>query len=311
MAATKTSDDDAKSIIRWISSSANLPPGNSSDSSVYGYDDTATTFSLREWCATIPQDFIEREKQLAYLALGVAIVRGRSRQTESKALFALTDNELRRVWGLIKGALNSEGLARPLCSVSRSAQGFLAVPLCSLLKDGNIDELFRLHVWLPDGQRGVPGFAVHSHQSFARSWVLAGEGRDETFRVDLVSDPTVATYAKYALVWNDGKDTGTSYKTHQVSSTVRNTGVLVRATPTDSAIHTRGTSYSISAANFHTTEVSPDTLHATLFFFDSQRGFVQDASVLGPRDTESSVQVRDPAGATPAALAGMVDAMVM
>lgn len=177
------------------------------------------------------------------------------------------------------------------------------------MKDGNIDELFRLHVWLPDEQRGNPECAVHSHQPFAQSWILVGEGQHHSYKVEPAVDPLVATHAEYALAWNDGKNLGTTYKTHQTYSMVVNTGTLVRATPIDSAVHTRDMSYSIPAAAFHRTEVSPDILHATLFFFDSSRGFVEDARVLGPKDAESFTQLRDPAGVTPAALASTVDAL--
>ncbi|KIO11977.1 hypothetical protein M404DRAFT_19793 [Pisolithus tinctorius Marx 270] len=68
-------------------------------------------------------------------------------------------------------------------------------------------------------------------------------------------------------------------------------------------------SYIIPCRHFHSTEVAPDTLHATLFVFDSQCGFVEFAPVLGPVDLASSTQPRDPAGVMPAALANMVDTM--
>jgi len=119
----------------------------------------------------------------------------------------------------------------------------------------------------------------------------------------------VATHAEYALAWNDGKTLSAAFKTHQTYSIVVNTGSLVRATPTNSAAHTHGMSYSIPQATFHTTKVSPDTLHATLVFFDAHRGFEKDTGVLGPKDAESFKQLRDPAGVTPATLASIADAV--
>lgn len=308
--ATKTSDDVAELVVRWISSRRIPRRGSASNSDAgdHDHDDTAAALSLCDWRASIASDPPKEEeedlRQLASLALGVAFLREKSRQAQGA-----TAADLVLVWGLIHGALTSPLLTRPLCSVSRSAQGFLAVPLCSLVKDGSIDELFRLHVWLPDGQRGNPDFAIHSHQPFAQSWILAGEGTDHSYKVENAAKPPVATHAEYALAWNDGKDLGTTYKTHQTYSIVTNTGMLVRATPTDTAVHTRNGSYSIRAAAFHRTDVPADILHATLFFFDSHRGFVKDARVLGPKDAESSTQLRDPAGMTAAALASMVDAV--
>ncbi|KIK17831.1 hypothetical protein PISMIDRAFT_684887 [Pisolithus microcarpus 441] len=198
----------------------------------------------------------------------------------------------------------------PRFTASRSSQGFLAAPLCSLLKDGNIDELYRFHIWLPGGQRGNLDFAVHSHQAYAQSWILAGLGNDYRYTFEPVTSLADATHAMYGLSWADGKNTSAVYKTHQTSSTVVNTGKLGRTTCTAGpTVHTRDMSYYIPSAAFHSTEVAPDILHATLFVFDSHRGFTEDAPVLGPKDTESSTQLRDPAGVTPAALANMVETM--
>ena len=105
----------------------------------------------------------ELSKQLASLALGVGFLREHSRQTNAAAIFTIDETNSALVWSLIQGALTSSLLPRPLCTVSRSAQGFLAVPLCSLIENGDIDDLCRLHGWLPDGQRGNPDLAIHSH----------------------------------------------------------------------------------------------------------------------------------------------------
>jgi tetratricopeptide (TPR) repeat protein len=309
VAATKTSDDSAKLVVQWISSRKiprhGGPPDLDTNEHELDHDDTVATLSLYEWHILIASDFLEEKedaRQLASLTLGVAFIREKGRQAQTVAA-----SDLSLIWGLIYGALTSPLLKQPLCSASRSAQGFLAVPLCSLVKDGSIDELFRLHVWLPDGQRGNSEFSIHSHQPFAQSWILAGEGKDHSYKVEPAKDPTVATHAEYAISWNDGKNLGSTYKTHQTFSIVENTGELVSATLTDSAVHARDTSYTIPEAAFHTSEVSPDVLHATLFFFDSHRGFVKDARVLGPKEFESFTQLRDPAGVTPAALASMVN----
>jgi hypothetical protein len=312
--ATKTPDDDMKLVVQWISSRKVPCRNNASDSDIYDHDynDTTVALSLCDWRAAIASDLPEEEeesRQLASLALGVAFLREKSRQAQGASVAAVTAADLAIVWGLIHGALTSTLLTRPLCSTSRSAQGFMAVALCSLVKDGLLDELFRLHVWLPDGKRGNPEFAIHSHQSFIQSWILAGEGIDHAYKVEPVADPLVATHAEYALAWNDGKNLSATFKTHQTYSIVVNTERLVRATPTDSAAHTRDMSYSIPEATFHTTEVSPDTLHATLVFFDAYRGFEKDTGVLGPKDAESFKQLRDPAGVTPATLASIADAI--
>ena len=96
---------------------------------------------------------------------------------------------------------------------------------------------------------------------------------------------------------------------YQTSSVVVNTGKVVYATLTESALHTRDMDYSIPAAKFHKSEVLPDVLYATLFFFDASRGFEKDACILGPKDGESFTQLRDSAGIISTALASMADAV--
>lgn len=73
--------------------------------------------------------------------------------------------------------------------------------------------------------------------------------------------------------------------------------------------HVRNTSYTIPSAAFHRTEVLPDVVHATLFYFDVHRGFFKDVAVLGPKDGESFTQDRDLVGVTPDALVHMVEAL--
>lgn len=313
-AATKTSENQLRAVVLWLSSQQT---SSSSVSTFFHQRDThnrdnsvetPVALSLIEWRSAIVSRFHEEhlERQHAFLSLGVAFLREKIRDAISDVTDAVSADELAQVWELIHEALTNPPLQQP-CNANRSAQGFLAIPLCSLLSEGRIDELYRLHVWLPDGQRGKED-SVHSHQPFAQSWILAGEGTDHSYRVEPAVDYASATHAEYALTWSDAKGSGTAYKTHQTHSTIVNTGSLVRATHAATAVHGRNASYTIHAAAFHRTEVQPDAFHATLFFFDASRGFVEDARVLGPKNGESFTQPRDSAGVSSAALAVMVSA---
>lgn len=262
-----------------------------------------------EWCAEADARF-HNEPDLRHVALVTIAVTFLGRCGRKGV--PVSPEELEDIWKLIHAALSPDttGESKLRWTASRSAQGFLSVPLCSLIRDGNIDELFRLHVWLPDGHRGNPDFALHSHQSFAQSWILAGEGKDTPYEVEPAASLQDATHARYALVWADDKDKAKSdatFKTHQQSSTVMNTGDLMAARQLRPSTHARNASYTVPPAAFHTSTVRPETVHATLFFFDSSRGFVRDAPVLGPADAESFTQIRDPAGTTPAELVAQVD----
>ncbi|KAK4892638.1 hypothetical protein LTR27_008914 [Elasticomyces elasticus] len=266
-------------------------------------DGTVQALSFAAWLERIDLTLpCETHRQLAKLALALADLRQRSRTTE-----AISATDLDRIWNTASHALVCLSRLETLPQPSRSAQGFLAVPLCSLVNDGQIDELLRLHVWLPDGKRGSKGFEIHSHQPFAQSWVVAGEGTDQSFKVEPVPESTSATHAKYALAWSDGKDVGTAYKTHQLYSKIVNTGEYVCPHPGHREAHTRNMSYTVPAASFHQTVVAPESYHATLFYFDASRGFVPTAPVLGPINEESSTQLRDSAGIPSAVLVAEVE----
>lgn len=241
--ATRTSEQNKQKAVLWILSHTPSRTSNSSESR------HSNAFPFRAWYTSITADLggqDEELRRLTILAFAVLFMHEKCRQEQN-----VTATDLTFVWSLIHNALTTSLLDQPLYTASRSAQGFLAIPLCSLLKDGNIDEIFRLHVWLPDGQRGRPEFAIHSHQPFSQSWILAGEGKDYSYEVKPAANSAIATHAEYALVWKDEKNTSTIYKTHQTSSTVVNTGRLVRAIPTSSAIHTRDANYFIPKAMFH------------------------------------------------------------
>jgi hypothetical protein len=68
--------------------------------------------------------------------------------------------------------------------VSRSSQGFYAVPLWSQMKDGDIEELFRLHVWIPDGKERISDSNIHTHQAFAQGWILTGQGTNHFYEIE-------------------------------------------------------------------------------------------------------------------------------
>ncbi|KAH8812091.1 hypothetical protein F5884DRAFT_638657, partial [Xylogone sp. PMI_703] len=84
-------------------------------------------------------------RQLAALTFRVTFLREKCRQGQST-----TSEDLTLIWNLIYGALTSPRLSRPLGTVSCSACGFMYIPLCSLVKEENIEEFFRLYIWLPD-----------------------------------------------------------------------------------------------------------------------------------------------------------------
>ncbi|KAJ3940643.1 uncharacterized protein N0V96_009652 [Colletotrichum fioriniae] len=152
-----------------------------------------TSLSFQDWQVIIQQNVTAvtgATIHIAFVAVAVSFLRETARQNQPA-----TTDDINQCWTIIRDALTSTTSSQTHFTASRSAQGFLSVPLCSLVKDGSIDELIRLHVWMPDGKRGNPDFHLHSHQPFAQSWILAGQGVDHSYQVDPVEDPAEATHA--------------------------------------------------------------------------------------------------------------------
>jgi len=259
--ALKLPDDQVQAIIKDLTTN---------------HPDAAQELPWGGWLqATKLVTFDEGRQQIASLAIALAFLRELGRKGVS-----VSPADLERAWLVVKGALQCPSLS---WTMTRSAQGLLTIPMWSIVEDGRIEELIRLHIWLPDGARADPDLAIHLHQPFAQSWILAGAGTDHVFDVT-PADKANATHAEYIVGWKekDGKDSDKAYKVHSTSSTATNNGRLVRVVPASTELHTRNMSYCVPAGAFHRSEVEPDALHATIFFFDSSRGYVPDAAVVGP-----------------------------
>lgn len=122
---------------------------------------------------------------------------------------------------------------------------------------------------------------------------------------------STATNTEYSISWTGSgdKESEKSYKTHSTSSTIANTGKPVRLVEVGSENHCHNTTYTVPTNLFHKSEVAADILHATLAFFDSKRGFQQDAAVLRPVGGVSYTAQKDFARITTAALARMVESV--
>ncbi|KAI0127627.1 hypothetical protein BJ170DRAFT_683460 [Xylariales sp. AK1849] len=293
IAATNLPEDQAEALSQWTRSQ-----------NLHDTSDRAADMSLSPWLKAATSAFIVQPDlhHLANLSIGIAYMRERGRRlgpTTDPASIAF-------IWRLIQSALT---ISHSFFKASRSSQGFFFVPLCSLLKDGKIEELWRLHVWLPDGTRGSPGFEanIHGHDRFAQSWILAGESKNHLWSVEPAQDAELATHAEYQVVWDDGKTSNTDYKTHQVSSTIRNCEKFVTVKHLKTEVKSRDMSYVVPETACHSSEVAPEVACATLFFFDAFRGTNPQAPILGPKDGVSFTQIRDPTGNTPAVLTEIVE----
>ncbi|ORX96346.1 hypothetical protein BCR34DRAFT_549328 [Clohesyomyces aquaticus] len=262
----------------------------------------AQSLSWKEWLKAAESVTFSSQSQLKMMniAIALAFLRASGRQN-----LLVSSTDLDQIWSLLKDGLHCAELA---WKITRSGHGSHAIPLWSLVEDGHIRELIRLHIWLPDTGREDPDFAVQEHQQFAQSWVLAGEGTVHTFDVTSAHEGN-ATHAGYTVSWKATKEEegGRAYEIHSKSSTATTTGKLVGVLPRDSALRTRNMSYHIPHGVFHRIDVEPDALHATILSFDSSYGYNIDVSVLGPISQRTYTNDRKAADFKSAEIANLIE----
>ncbi|KAI0479112.1 hypothetical protein GGR56DRAFT_363003 [Xylariaceae sp. FL0804] len=243
----------------------------------------------------------------AKVALLVTWLRYKGHSTHSTTAHTAEDLEL--VWKVLRGALVSPLYAR--AGVGRSHQGFLSLPFCRLAREnGDNDEFWRFHIWLPSSPKPDPRLIIHSHQSFAQSWVLAGQAENTMWDVKITDDPGLATNAVYRLGAAFNKTLEPGCKEEASGTTIENTGRQVVVSEAHRERCQRNQSYLVPGADFHTTGVEENTVLATIFFFDASRGFFKDAGVpIGPLNGTEFTQYRNPEGARLEMLVAVVDAI--
>lgn len=261
---------------------------------------------LSDLLERIPHSSSGREQHdeslyLIKLTLAIAFMRHRSRN--APAVDSMTAQELELAWLVIQNALQSPLYANK--RAVRSHQGFLSVPLCDLNNpDGTNEELWRVHLWLPNRPQPDERFFIHSHKSWAQSWILCGEGTDGQYEVEPVKRQDEATHAIFELA--DQK-----VITHRDRrAKIRNTERFVNVRRPNLRPHTRDMSYVVPAETFHTSQIPLSTAHATVFLFDATRGYSARGGVsLGPKDVPELDQDRDPGNISAKFVASVIEAV--
>jgi TIR domain len=189
--------------------------------------------------------------------------------------------DVRSLWPLLRSTFTADE------TVTLSSQGFFVLPVYSRIERGQIHELIRLHFW--SRRAAVNPFAVHSHQPHTTSWVLSGVFLNTIYQV-VPSLPDYGT-SLFEVRW----DSSEHYRVQHKVSTVINTGEAVSTEFECSATFNGGQSYTVPAGEFHSTVTTATDLEfaASLFFFDSGKGWVAKAPVVGPAKLTRSTQRRE------------------
>lgn len=278
---------------------------------VFHGDDGPLSLPFQCWLDTLAQANESQDDaatHAASLALAITFLRARA-HCEADSTKAVSGQELSMVWDVVNKALLSPLYEK--ARVGRSHQGFLSLPFCRLNTDnGDNDEFWRLHIWLPSSPKPDTRLIIHSHQSFAQSWILAGEAENTMWNVEQVTGTAVATNAIYKLAASFDKTLEPGSKEEVSGTIIENTGKDVIVTKAHSERSHRGQSYLVPGNAYHTTGVEDRTVLATIFFFDASRGFFKDAGVpIGPVDGTSFKQYRNPEGARLDKLVSIVEAI--
>jgi tetratricopeptide (TPR) repeat protein len=239
------------------------------------------------------------ERQIANLAIALASLRESRRQD----LFVSAD-DLDQIWSLVKDALQCGTLNWNILQCTDGSQG---LPLWSLVKDGRVQELFRLHIWLPGAVRVDPDSAMHMHQLFAQSWTLAGEGTYSTFSAT-VDREDHATHVEYTFDNNEAAEdeTAETYRVPSKASTITHTTNLYSLNPVQTELQTRNMSCCIPAGVYYATTVEPDALHARILLLDSTSGSTHDVPFLEPTSPEANASHPQPLTINAADIADLI-----
>ncbi|KAM0275953.1 hypothetical protein ACHAQH_007254 [Verticillium albo-atrum] len=231
-------------------------------------------------------------KRIQSVALGVAILRQKSRQDQ-----VLHACDIDLIWRLICQGLQDDVSETPTWNVSVSSRGFLVLKIFESPQDGP-QERVEIRVLLPDSQRATNP-QIHSERLFTQNWVLASKGATCLYQVEDTSDVSLATHSKC---------TYTSMELHAQGQVMGNTGTMVRALPGPLDLHSHNASYSVSAASYHSTVVSPEEIYATICYHDSSRGSAQNDTSLTPIGTAPCPITQNSDELTASILSQVVDA---
>jgi hypothetical protein len=169
------------------------------------------------------------------------------------------------------------------------SQGFLSVPLYHSDKGEKSFDFFRLHIWDTSLEQFIDfkkteQFAIHSHQFYAHSWIIAGEILNTQHIVQETSENT--EYSYFEIKWNNSAN-----EVNSKTSLAVNTNIFANVKALEVERYGPGAVYQINAGEFHKSRVNTDKpINATIFLFTTKKGRVPKSFVLGPSDiTESKI----------------------
>ncbi|KIW62184.1 hypothetical protein PV04_10382 [Phialophora macrospora] len=258
------------------------------------------------WSNALAPSLSENDMDLRHL-LNLALAISFLKESHQHSM-AVNGEDLTILWNVIHNALTRRELTHQ-ASVSYSVQGFFRVPLCSLTgQNGSSDEVYCLHIWLPESQRDS-NVCAYSSQALIRRWILAGEGKYSTFNVEITADPELATHTEVPGKFQVVEGLGEQHNERQNYLMLQAGRRSVHAVKTGSSAHTINMSYLIDAGTWHSLDVAPDSLHAEIFLQKPHLASEIDVRILGPKNVDLQAPLSHITDITSAMIAANIDAV--
>ena len=165
------------------------------------------------------------------------------------------------------------------------SQGFLSIPIIRIDEGKKSFNLLRLHIWDDSLDAEINPitrnyFTIHSHQFYARSWILTGEIFNHLYSVKQIN--IESNYCFFDIDWKNKKT-----KVNERVSLAINQKKFADVQLIKSEKYRSGQTYSVKEGDFHASSVNRNfEINSTLFLFSSLYGRVNRSFVLGPSDID-------------------------
>ncbi len=163
-------------------------------------------------------------------------------------------------------------------SVSVGSQGFASIEIFRW-EEKEHRKILRLHIWndeIKDSHKQL--YSVHSHRYHGQSIVLTGKLINT--RYDVKQSESKSDFSLYQIAWNQelkGKE-NYGWKS-SLKPYLKNVSIKANAKET----YSKGDRYFIKPSEFHSSETE-SKVTASIFFFDSKLGALNDSFVVGEVD---------------------------
>ncbi|PWS33303.1 hypothetical protein DF947_01370 [Pedobacter paludis] len=172
------------------------------------------------------------------------------------------------------------------------AQGFYTIPIFHKKNTKGFTAL-RLHIWKEGSEENHDDrFKIHSHLCYAKSLVLYGKILNTEYKTEVTVNRN-AESSLFFVKWQ----TPASKNINQQTSILQNTGINILYYQSRQDEISEGSIYEIKEGDYHSSVSVMDSnvkINATIFMFNSEKGWTENGYVIGPSEISQTQTVRNP-----------------